>query len=65
MRLYVAQSGKAVLAFFALAHAAAQDVRHKLLPVTDAEYSAALGKNSRIDGGTAGLIHAVGSAGND
>src|ERR1700680_2497734 len=59
-----AQSREAVLAFFAFTYSAAEHMRHELLPVADAEYGNALGKDGWIDRRAAALIYAVRSAGN-
>ena len=48
------EGGEAVLALVALADLAAQQVRHELLAVADAEHRLAAVENRRIDGGAAG-----------
>jgi hypothetical protein len=59
------ESRETVLALFALADATAQDVRHKLLAVADAEDGAIGGENLRIDLRAARLVNAVRAARDD
>ena len=59
------QRGEAVLALLALAHFAAQQVRHELLPVADAEHRLAAAKDRRVHRGTAGVVDAARPAGDD
>ena len=59
------EHGQAILALVALAHVAAQIVRHELLAVTDAEHGAVGRKNRRIDAGAVAFVNAIRAAGND
>ena len=52
-----------VLAALVLAHLPAEEVRHELLAVADAEHRLAVAENVRIDRGTARVEHAARSAG--
>ena len=59
------ERGQAVLAFVALADLAAQQVRHQLLAVADAEDGGPAAKDRGIHCGAAGLVNAGGAAGDD
>ena len=65
MLLYLAQSRETVLALFAFTYSTAEHMCHELLPIADAEYGNALGKDGWIDRRAAALIHAVWPAGDD
>ncbi len=54
-----------VFALVAFAHAAAQQMRHQLLAVADAEHGMAVAQNGRVNGRAGGIVNAGRSAGDD
>ena len=63
--LFDFERGQTVLAFVALAHRAAEQVRHELLAVADTQDRAAERENGGIDGGAGGIVNAARAAGDD
>ena len=58
------QGRHAILAPFAFAHLAAQQMRHKLLAIADAEHRNAAREDRWVHRGAARIVHAAGAAGN-
>ncbi len=63
--LFDFERGQAVLAFVALAHRAAERVRHDLLAIADAHDGAAERENGGVDRGAGGVVDAARAAGDD
>ena len=59
------ERGEAEFAFHALGDDAAQQMRHELLAVADAEDRLAAAENGRVDRGTFRIVHAARPAGNN